>query len=143
MIEQLRAPTSDADWDLYHAIRRHVLFELRGQGSTYDPHHPDEHRPDHHPLIFWAADGAVGVIRIDVRAPVAALRRVAVRVDLQRRGYGRRLLEAAEQFAQAHGCTRVESRVDPGAIGFYDRCGYARADASDTAAAPLMVKVIG
>jgi len=141
-VEQLKSPTSDADWDVYHAIRRHVLFELRGQGSTYDANHPDEHRSGHHPLIFWSADVAVGVVRIDVRTPVATLRRVAIRADCQRRGYGRRLLEAAEQFAHEHGCSRVESRVDPGAIGFYDRCGYTRVDSSDTNSSPLMAKTL-
>jgi GNAT superfamily N-acetyltransferase len=140
MVEQLRPPASDGDWDLYHAIRRHVLFELRGQGSAYNPNHPDEHRPHHHPLLFWADDVAAGVIRIDLRAPVATLRRVAIRAHLQRRGYGRRLLEAAEQFAREHGCTHVESYVDADAIGFYARCGYRRLESNDTTASPLMVK---
>ena len=52
--------------------------------------------------------------------------RVAVREHVQRRGYGRRLLQAAEQFATAHGCTLVVSHVDPGAVGFYERCGFRR-----------------
>ena len=72
----------------------------------------------------------------------ATLRRVAIRADCQRRGYGRRLLEAAEHFAHEHGCSRVESRVDPGAIGFYDRCGYTRVDSSDTSSSPLMAKTL-
>jgi GNAT superfamily N-acetyltransferase len=143
MTEQLKAPVSDADWAAYHAIRRHVLFELRGHGSAYDANHPDEHRPGHHPLILWVGDVPVGVIRIDVRGPVATLRRVAIRADLQRRGYGRRLLEFAEGFARAHGCVRVESHVDPGAIGFYDRCGYALVDPKDTGGPPLMAKELG
>jgi GNAT superfamily N-acetyltransferase len=140
MIGELREPLSEADWAAYHAIRRHVLFELRGHGSAYDANHPDEHRPGHHPLILWIGDVAVGVIRIDVRGPVAILRRVAIRADLQRRGHGRRLLEFAEDFARAHGCVQVESHVDQGAIGFYHRCGYALVDANDTGGSPLMAK---
>jgi GNAT superfamily N-acetyltransferase len=142
MAHELRAPASDAEWAAYHAIRRHVLFELRGQGAAYDPRHPDEHRPGHHPMILWADDLPAGVVRIDVHAPVATLRRVAIREELQRQGYGRRLLDAAERFARAQGCTRVESRVDPSAIGFYQRCGYVRADLTDGGSSPLVSKAL-
>jgi len=124
--EALRLPANQAEWNAYHAIRRRVLFEVRGLGATYDPNHPDEHAPGHNPLMFWDGATAVGVIRVDVAGDVAVFRRVAVREDLQRRGYGRRLLRAAEQFARAQGCSRVDSHVDPGAIGFYERCGFVR-----------------
>ena len=142
MSEELRPPASDTDWTAYHAIRRHVLFELRGNGAAYDVNHPDEHRPGNHALIFWAGAVAIGVIRIDVRAPVATLRRVAIRADLQRRGHGRRLLESAEDFARAHGCTRLESHVDPNAVGFYERCGYTRTDTAATGATIFMEKML-
>ena len=69
----------------------------------------------------------MGVIRIDVDGPVATFRRVAIRDDVQRRGHGRRLLEAAERFARQEGCTRIESYADPDAVGFYERCGFTRA----------------
>jgi GNAT superfamily N-acetyltransferase len=121
---ELRTPTTDDDWAAYHAIRRRVLFDLRGAGAAYDANHPDEHLPGHFPLVLWDADVAVGVIRIDLRDGVATFRRVAVREDLQRQGYGRKLLRAAERFALEHGCTHVISHVDPSAVGFYVRCGF-------------------
>ena len=143
MTEELRAPASDSDWAAYHAIRRHVLFELRGRATSYDASHPDERLPGHHPLILWVRDIPVGVVRVDLDGDVATLRRVAIRADLQRRGHGRRLLELAEDFARAHRCARVESHVDRDAIGFYARCGYALVDANDTSRSPLMAKVLG
>ncbi len=140
----LKAPTTDQDWAAYHAIRRRVLFELRGNGAAYDEHHPDETRPGHHPLLLWAADSPVGTIRIDVDGARAIFRRVAIREDLQRRGYGRQLLEAAEQFAREQHCTRIESNVDADAIGFYESCGFGRVDAPGSShAAPLMTKDVG
>lgn len=126
MTEELRPPGSDAEWAAYHAIRRHVLFERRGRGAAYDPAHPDESHAGHHPLVFWAGGEAVGVIRVDVDGEVAVFRRVAIREDAQRRGYGRRLLAAAERVAAAAGCVRVEAHVDADAVGFYERCGYVR-----------------
>jgi GNAT superfamily N-acetyltransferase len=124
--EELREPQTPAEWAAYHDIRRHVLFELRGRGSQYDADHPDEHRADHHPLVLWTDDIAVGVLRVDVDGDVAIFRRVAVRQDLQRHGHGRRLLELAEQFAQRQGCNRIVSHVDADAVGFYERCGFLR-----------------
>jgi GNAT superfamily N-acetyltransferase len=126
MTVEFRATTTEADWIAYHAIRRRVLFELRGQGAVYDPNHPDDQAPSHYPFVLWDADEAVGVIRVDAQDDVALLRRVAVREDLQRQGYGRSLLRAAERFASAQGCTRAVSHVDAGAVEFYERCGFRR-----------------
>jgi GNAT superfamily N-acetyltransferase len=123
-----RPPATDAEWASYHAIRRRVLFELRGNAAAYDADHPDEHRAGRHPFLLWHAGEPVGVIRVDIDGPVATLRRVAIRDDVQRRGFGRRLLEDAERFCRQQGCTRIESHADPDAVGFYERCGFTRAD---------------
>jgi GNAT superfamily N-acetyltransferase len=143
MKSELRAPVSATDWAAYHDIRRRVLFELRGRGPAYDPNHPDEHRPGHFPLILWCDESAVGVIRVDVEANVAIFRRVAIREDLQRRGHGRTLLQLAEHFAKDYACTRIDSYVDAPAVGFYSRCGFARAARQEReSSAVLMTKPI-
>jgi len=126
MTESLREPTSDEEWAIYHSIRRRVLFELRGLGHTYNANHPDERRVGHHAFLFWSGTVPVGVIRVDINGDTAIFRRVAIRDDVQRRGHGRSLLRAAEEFARSMGCTRIESHVDPGAVGFYERCGFVR-----------------
>jgi GNAT superfamily N-acetyltransferase len=123
---EFRPVITESDWAAYHAIRRRVLFEVRGNGAAYDPDHPDEHARGHHPFVLWDVDVAVGVIRVDVKDAVAVFRRVAVREDMQRRGYGREMFAAAERFAIENGCTRVMSHVDPDAVGFYERCGFRR-----------------
>ena len=139
----LRPPQNPREWQAYHDIRRHVLFELRGLGSTYDPNHPDEHHPHHHPLVLWTDDVAVAVVRVDVENDVAVFRRVAVRPALQRHGLGRQLLEQAAQFAHQQGCTRIESHVDQDAVVFYERCGFECLAQSQRSRAPiLMGKVI-
>jgi GNAT superfamily N-acetyltransferase len=137
---ELRPPVGDAEWAVYHDIRRHVLFERRGRGADYDAAHPDERRAGHHPLVLWLGGEAVGVIRVDVDGPVARFRRVAIREDVQRRGLGRLLLAHAEQFARAHGCARVESHVDADAVGFYERCGFVHEGApKGTAGRPVLM----
>ena len=139
MTTVLRAPQNLPEWQAYHDIRRHVLFELRGLGSTYDPNHPDEYRSGHFPLVLWTGDDAVAVIRVDVEHDVAVFRRVAVRPDVQRRGFGRQLLQQAELFAQHQGCTRIESHVDPDAVVFYERCGFDRLAKSKRSRASILM----
>jgi GNAT superfamily N-acetyltransferase len=140
MKHDLRPPVGEVEWAAYHRIRRQVLFEHRGRGAEYDAAHPDEFRTGHHPLILWHGDEAVGVIRVDIDASVAVFRRVAIREDVQRRGYGRLLLARAERFARANGCVRAESHVDADAVGFYERCGFGRAGAPPrTARGPVLM----
>ena len=124
MTYELRPPHGDAEWTAYHEIRRHVLFERRGRGAEYDPRHPDDAKPGNHPLLLLHDGVPLGVIRVDVDHERATFRRVAIREDAQRRGHGRALLQAAEAFARAQGCVRVESHVAADAVPFYLRCGF-------------------
>ena len=95
---QLRAPANEAEWQSYHEIRRAVLWEARGQGSVYDPKRPDERLPNRFARILFE-DVPVGVLRIDIEPPKAIFRRVAVRIEQQRKGHGRVMLMLAEEFA--------------------------------------------
>ena len=120
----LRRPHNDDEWRAYHAIRREVLFENRGDVGIYNENHPDELQNGNHPLILVHGGVPIGVIRVDVRDQVAWFRRVAVRQDLQRAGHGRRLLNLAETFARKKNCTEARSNVAVDAVEFYQRCGY-------------------
>jgi len=133
----LRAPNSDEEWRVYHAIRRKVLFENRGQFGVYDENYPDEFETINHPLILIHKSVPIGVIRIDIDGSVAWFRRVAVREELQRAGHGRALLGLAEAFARGEGCYEVCSNVAADAVGFYEACGYLR-DSTKAAASEVV-----
>jgi GNAT superfamily N-acetyltransferase len=120
----LVTPTTVSEWASYHTIRREVLFDARGLHGVYDENHPDEKAANHHPKLLLYGTDPVAVVRIDIDGAVAALRRVAVRGDVQRRGHGRTLLALAQRFAQEAGCSRLESFVAPDAVGFYERVGF-------------------
>ena len=115
---------------MYHAIRRKVLFENRGQFGIHDENYPEEFETVNHPLILIYKGVPIGVIRIDIELSVAWFRRVAVREELQRAGHGRVLLRLAEAFARDQGCDEVRSNVAADAVGFYERCGYLRDSSS-------------
>ena len=137
---ELRAPRDDEEWRAFHDIRRKVLFENRGKLESYIENHPDDSKAGNHPLILLHNATVIGVVRIDVSEKVAWLRRLAIRDDLQRMGYGRVLVELAEAFAKAEGCEEVRSNAAVEAVEFYDRCGYVR-DVS-TSSPPNSVRVI-
>ena len=125
---KLITPTTNEEWDSYHRIRREVLFEARGHLGVYDPNRPDEKAPNKYPKLLVVSGEPVGVVRIDIDGRVAALRRVAVRADVQRLGHGRALLSLVQQFAREAGCTQLVSSVAPDAVGFYERSGFVAAE---------------
>lgn len=123
---RLTRPSNESEWNTYHAIRREVLWEARGLKGVYNPDHPDERLPSNHPLLFFVDEKAVGVVRVDLRkeSGEAIFRRVAIRTEDQRRGYGTVLMERAEAFAIEHGCVKFIANVALDAIQFYTKLGY-------------------
>jgi GNAT superfamily N-acetyltransferase len=125
MILELRLVSSPEDWEAYHAIRERVLWQARGRPGGYDRLHPDERKEGNFPhLLLTEAGEPIGTVRIDVIPPVAWLRRVAIREDRQRQGYGRKMLELAAEFARSCGCRQLRSNVADDAVGFYRKLGF-------------------
>lgn len=129
---------TEREWDAYHAIRQHVLFELRGRFGVYDRAHPDERLPANHPLLLFLDDCPIGVVRVDLDPPIAYFRRVAVIPELQRMGHGTVMLELAERFVRQAGCHAALSNVDEVAVPFYEHLGFTRdADRSVAPSVPM------
>ena len=139
---QLRAPANESEWQNYHEIRRAVLWEARGQGSVYDSNRPDEQLPNRFARILFFENVPVGVLRIDIEPPKAIFRRVAVRLEHQRKGHGRVMLMLAEEFARKHGCVSARSDVAPDAVGFYESCGFRQSAPARAVASVSMEKVL-
>ena len=53
---------------------------------------------------------------------------MVVRADFRRRGVGRLLLHRLERFAADHGYPAVWVLTGPPAVGYYERCGWQRAE---------------
>jgi GNAT superfamily N-acetyltransferase len=140
---EVKRVESDEELESYHAIREQVLWNARGRAGSYDRHHPEEQKSGHYPLILLRDGEPLAVVRVDVEPPLAWFRLVAVREDEQRRGYGRYLLESAEQFAVAQGCTCLRSNVDHNAIGFYVRLGFQHRTRENSETSSPMEKHLG
>lgn len=138
----LRQPLTDAEWYAYHELRRTILFERRGRVGMYDAAHADEHAAGNHPFLFWFDGQPAGTVRIDITATDAIFRLVTIREDHQRRGLGRRMLALAERFTRSKQRTLIHSHVNRDAIGFYERCGFAREDPDAGGETVLMAKTL-
>lgn len=100
----------------------------------------------HYPMIFCVDSISVGVVRIDLDEEIqeAIFRRVAIMSSEQRKGFGRKLMEAAERFALDRGYQKLVANVAIDAIPFYEKIGYTFDP--DTAATsdpsnPRMIKI--
>jgi GNAT superfamily N-acetyltransferase len=117
---RLDQPRCDQDWQAYHNIRRRV-FHL--------PRPVEEISPDCHPLLLFLEDQPIGAIQVDdLRNAAAALRLVAIDPAWQGGGHGRVMLQHAEQFVRALGCSRAVVYATPEAAGFYQTVGYDEED---------------
>ncbi|WP_390624512.1 GNAT family N-acetyltransferase [Rhizobium terricola] len=132
--------SSQPDWEAYHQIRRHVLFDLRGL-SGYDDHHPDDRKPEHIPLVFTDGAEFVGALRLDLTANKnGVVRTVAIVAERQRQGIGRAMMTAVETLAMAQEVVRLETYAAPDAVGFYSKLGWEIVDAHRPN--PLMAKLL-
>ena len=78
-----------------------------------------------------AAVGAVALGSSDVpdRAELTpCIWGMVVRTDLRRSGIGRLLLQRLERYAADHGHRDVWVLTGPPAVGYYERCGWRRAE---------------
>ncbi|PDT32478.1 GNAT family N-acetyltransferase [Rhizobium sp. M10] len=134
-------PVKEAeDWLAYHAIRQHVLFELRGLDG-YDDKHPDERDARHMPLLMRKDGVALGTVRLDLaNGATGVVRLVAIMPEYQRQGFGRMLMSEVEKLAAAYGLRRLEVHAAPDAVPFYKKIGWVMIDARKSS--PLMAKEI-
>ncbi|WP_245294346.1 GNAT family N-acetyltransferase [Rhizobium aegyptiacum] len=128
------------EWRTYHAIRQHVLFELRGLDG-YDDAHPDEHARGHIPLLLRKDGVALGTVRLDLSdGTTGIVRLVAIMPQYQRQGLGRILMFEVERLSAQHGLSRLEVHAAPDAVLFYQKLGWVMVDADKSN--PLMAKEI-
>lgn len=118
--------TEEADWQIYHAIRRSALWEERGL-SGYDDERPEERWVDNHPLLLTLDGQGCGTTRLDdLRNGIGIVRLVAISAPLRGLGYGRLLDAMVEQYARDLGIDVLFVSAAANAEGFYTATGWAR-----------------
>jgi ribosomal protein S18 acetylase RimI-like enzyme len=78
-------------------------------------------------LVAVAGGRLVGTVMAGYDGHRGAINYVGVDPELRRRGYGRRLMAAAEELLRQRGCPKINLHVrtsNTGVIAFYERLGY-------------------
>jgi N-acetylglutamate synthase-like GNAT family acetyltransferase len=124
MSYELVKVTTESDWREYHSLRRHVLWESRGQ-SGYDDTRPAEYIATNTPLILKLDGRPIGTTRLDnLGDQRGVVRLVAIAIDVQRQGHGRILSELVEGYARRLDLNTLFVNADPDAVGYYKTMGW-------------------
>lgn len=116
-------PASPGEFQQYYELRWKILRAPWNQprGSERDSRDTDST----HLMMIDNRDVAVAVGRLHFNTiREAQVRYMAVAVEQQRRGFGRRILQALEQKAATLGAARIVLDAREAALGFYARQGY-------------------
>ena len=126
MAHTLIRVASEADWQIYHAIRRTVLWEERGL-TGYDETRAEERLPDHHPLLLMFNGQGIGTTRLDdLRDSTGIVRLVAIATAVRGQGHGRILTARVEEHARGLGIGTLFVSAAAEAEGFYTATGWHR-----------------
>ncbi len=123
MAIEVRRPRDKRELAVALALREEVF--CGEQGVTIEL---DRDGRDGEALHLVAVDdGVVGTCRVLIEpGGTAKFGRLCVRASARGRGVGAALLAAAEAEARAAGASRVGMHAQTGALGLYERAGYAR-----------------
>ena len=116
-------PVSPGDFQKYYDLRWTILRAPWNQprGSERDSRDADST----HLMMIDARDAAVAVGRLHFNSiREAQVRYMAVADGQQRRGFGKRLLQALEEKAASLGAACIVLDARETALGFYCRQGY-------------------
>jgi len=93
------------------------ILSIRYQGRVTNPDDPE---------------GAQLRLQLEVHPTVCYLHDIEIELGKRKQGYGTRVMRAIEQFAQYHGCNRLELTSNPQSTPFYLKLGYEIKDALGT-----------
>lgn len=121
MIE-VRSPESDKEWEAYFHLRYVTLREPWGQvlGSERD-----EQDAIAKQFALFENEVLKGAGRLDaIDATTSQVRYFCVAPDSQRRGFGKKIMEAIEENAQNNSVERIILHARDNAVTFYKSLGY-------------------
>jgi GNAT superfamily N-acetyltransferase len=128
--EELRIrEASGADVDaLVHLINAaFVVEQIAIEGDRVNPEKIQEFIGRGKFLLLESADGLLGCVFVELRRDRGYLGLLSVEPSLQMKGFGRRLMAAAEHYFSAAGCSGVDLRIisaRPELLRFYAKLGY-------------------
>lgn len=119
---EIRSPHTEQEWESYYDLRYRILRAPLDQPRGSERNDGDA--TGIHLALF--AEGQIRAIaRLDVSAPgIAQVRFVAVDDQIQGKGYGRMIMQAAEDLSQKRGDTKMILHARDYAVDFYVKLDY-------------------
>jgi GNAT superfamily N-acetyltransferase len=118
----IKRPQTNADFKEYYNLRYQVLREPYGQlkGTEKDDYEP---LSEHFMAVDETTGAVVGVVKLYEKEP-GVISHLCVAKELQGRGIGRALVQAAETVARQRGFAKVGSTSRLTATKFFEKYGY-------------------
>ena len=104
------------------ALRDEVL--RKPLGLSYDPSELAGEKDSFHFALREGTELVACLVLKPLDERCIKMRQLAVRENLQCKGFGRELVNYAESFAQGRGCEEIVLHARETARGFYEKLGY-------------------
>lgn len=122
MKTEIRTPKNENEWQHYYALRYEVLRKPLGQAPGSERNDGD--LTGNHFALFCDQE-LVAIGRLDQASPgVSQARFVAVHPKMQGKGWGRKIMEAMEQFSKEQGNQKMILHARDYAVDFYKQLDY-------------------
>jgi GNAT superfamily N-acetyltransferase len=119
---EIKAPQTTLEWEMYYDLRYRVLRKPLGQ-----PVGSERNEGDQTGTHFAAYEAGIlkAIARLDLQdTSIGQIRFVAVEPLAQGEGFGRIIMEAAEQKAWELGVKKILLHARENALPFYSKLGY-------------------
>ena len=118
----IRSPENQEEWEAYYDLRYRIIREPLNQPRGSERNDGDQTGIH---LALYDNDQLVAIARLDQSSPqVAQVRFVAVEENQQGKGYGRKIMDAAEKIAKKQGNTKMILHARDHALDFYLGLNY-------------------
>ncbi|MFN5982738.1 MAG: GNAT family N-acetyltransferase [Fluviicola sp.] len=122
MIEEIRSPKTDAEWDEYYDLRFRVMRKPLGKPRGSERNEGDENGMH---FALFRDSKICAIARLDkIDEQMAQVRFVAVETEIQGSGFGKKIMLVTEQKAKELGCSKMILHARDYACDFYRKLGY-------------------
>ncbi|MDR0801070.1 GNAT family N-acetyltransferase [Fluviicola sp.] len=118
----IKNPQTPTEWNAYYDLRYRILREPLGKERGSERNEGDETGVH---FALYESGELLAVARLDrVDSETCQTRFVAVESHLQRKGYGKKIMNALEKEAVASGYRKLILHARDYALPFYEKLGY-------------------
>jgi GNAT superfamily N-acetyltransferase len=119
---EIRAPKNEVEWEQYYDLRYRILRQPWNQ-----PQGSERNEGDETGLHFALYENEIlkAIARLDINDEKSAqVRFMAVETEIQRKGYGKQVMLAIENYCKTKNISEIVLHAREIAIPFYESLGY-------------------